>query len=55
MKGGQVECDNFICCQDEYVSGEKAGEWGTYTNCDAPIWLLENMFRDITQKHEVSN
>ncbi|RWS24750.1 sphingomyelin phosphodiesterase-like protein 2 [Leptotrombidium deliense] len=48
--GTLATCDQFICCRETSVNGKGvAGYWGTYTKCDAPLQLVENLVQNINK------
>ncbi|XP_037774487.1 LOW QUALITY PROTEIN: sphingomyelin phosphodiesterase-like [Penaeus monodon] len=55
--GSNAECDDvFYCCREESGPPERpeaaAGHWGDYRFCDAPKWLLQEMYSHIANTHQ---
>jgi len=50
--GGQTECGDPICCETNHTSGYKAGQWGSYWDCDTPVHTFETMMKHISDNHK---
>jgi sphingomyelin phosphodiesterase len=52
--GSLAACNQPLCCRNSSTpkngnQTQLAGYWGDYRNCDAPLWLIENMFEHISK------
>ncbi|KAH9525406.1 Sphingomyelin phosphodiesterase [Bulinus truncatus] len=51
-EGSNADCGEPLCCRDDGSTPgpKRAGKFGDYSNCDTPLWTLENMFSTLSSQ-----
>ncbi|XP_077866831.1 sphingomyelin phosphodiesterase-like [Saccoglossus kowalevskii] len=54
--GSNANCGEPICCRRDdgrpAPGDDGAGKWGDLRNCDAPLWLLDNLFQHLSSREK---